>query len=87
MTNTPEIISGRYAEPFRDVDPIREDGSVNWRAAMMADPGVKKCEHCDTYYWNLARIMRCTNGVCRARLGDGVEDGRHPAPSPIGQGT
>ena len=69
MTNKPEIISGEYAEPFGAVSPVRDDGSINWGAAMRADPGVKKCG-CGTFYWNLARIMRCTK--CGAEFGDGV---------------
>jgi hypothetical protein len=70
--NQPEIISGAYADPFPDApSPVRDDGSVNWGAAMRADPGIKKCGRCGTYYWNLARVMRCTK--CGAEFGDGVE--------------
>jgi len=38
----------------------REDGSVNWRAAACADPGVIKCPKCDTYYWAEGTKVRCT---------------------------
>ena len=77
MTNTPEIVSGAYADPFpKDLpSPVNDDGSINWGAAMLADPGIRKCGHCDTYYWNLARVMRCTK--CGATFGDGVEGGYH----------
>jgi len=70
MTNTPIIISGEFKEPFKDVNPILDDGSVNWGAAMLADPGVKKCGDCNTFYWNLARVMRCEK--CGALFGEGV---------------
>ncbi len=72
MTNTPEIISGEYADPFPDVNPIRDDGTVNWGAAMWADPGIKKCDECGTPYWNLARVMRCPK--CKTIFGEDEDD-------------
>ena len=74
MTNQPIIISGEYPDPFpKDASEniTHEDGSINWYAAFNADPGVRKCEHCNTYYWNLAKVMRCPK--CNIEFGDGVE--------------
>ena len=38
---------------------VRSDGSVNWRAAMYADPGVTKCPGCETYYWAEGTRLEC----------------------------
>lgn len=38
----------------------REDGSVNWKAAANADPGVTSCPECKEYFWDEARYLECT---------------------------
>jgi hypothetical protein len=37
-----------------------EDGSVNWRAAFSADPGVCSCPACHEHFWAWGRVIRCT---------------------------
>jgi len=36
-----------------------EDGSVNWGAALYADPGATKCPNCEEYYWAEAELLEC----------------------------
>jgi hypothetical protein len=40
---------------------MREDGTVNYRAAACADPGVTTCPACGRYHWNIGRWHKCTN--------------------------
>jgi len=36
------------------------DGSINWKAAFSADPGVCTCPNCREYFWAWGRLIRCT---------------------------
>jgi hypothetical protein len=68
-----KIISGALKDPFSEeaaANVIDDQGEVNWRAAMWADPGVKSCPKCKTHYWNEAAVMECTD--CGAQFGDGL---------------
>ena len=38
---------------------VDEDGHVNWRAAMAADPGVMRCPGCEEWLWKEGRQVRC----------------------------
>ena len=38
---------------------VREDGSVNWRAAFGADPGCCSCPKCKEYLWSCGLILKC----------------------------
>lgn len=51
---------GGCAEASKHVQS--KDGSVNWRAAFYADPGLKKCPACDRYLWNEGARMECPCG-------------------------
>ena len=39
---------------------IREDGSVNMKAAMFADPGITTCPKCGQDHWAEGERQRCT---------------------------
>jgi hypothetical protein len=69
------IISGAYPDAFNKdaFDNIaNEDGSINWRAAMWADPGVKSCPQCKAHFWNEADVLECPD--CHIQFGNGVTD-------------
>jgi len=38
---------------------MHEDGSVNWKAAFSADPGVCRCPGCGEYYWWEGELLEC----------------------------
>jgi ssDNA-binding Zn-finger/Zn-ribbon topoisomerase 1 len=38
---------------------VREDGSINWRAASKADPGVMHCPICQLYLWREGEKVKC----------------------------
>jgi hypothetical protein len=40
---------------------VNDDGSINWGAAMSADPGVSKCPGCEKFFWAEAEHLECTN--------------------------
>jgi hypothetical protein len=37
------------------------DGSVNWRAAFGADPGVMSCPACGELYWHWGVVAKCAD--------------------------
>lgn len=39
---------------------VAEDGSVNWRAAFFADPGVMSCPECKVMFWREGKLVKCT---------------------------
>lgn len=41
---------------------VRGDGTVNWRAAFAADPGVTKCPACHRYLWWEGASLQCVCG-------------------------
>ncbi len=41
---------------------VSSDGTVNWRAAFAADPGVTECPGCKESVWAEADVMRCDCG-------------------------
>lgn len=45
----------------------RDDGSINWRAALSADPGVVRCNKCERYLWNESDTLQCPCGnvICQ----------------------
>ena len=38
---------------------VQPDGSVDWRAAAFADPGIMKCPGCGAYLWLEGWRVRC----------------------------
>jgi len=40
-------------------DVVDDDGNVNWRAAMMADPGVMSCPACEAHLWAEGHEVEC----------------------------
>jgi predicted RNA-binding Zn-ribbon protein involved in translation (DUF1610 family) len=36
-----------------------DDGSVNWRAAFSADPGVMSCPNCAVHLWREGTDVEC----------------------------
>ena len=38
----------------------RKDGSINWKAASMADPGICSCPACGRSHWKEGTKQRCT---------------------------
>jgi len=38
---------------------VDEEGEVNWRNAMNADPGVMKCPNCDVLLWREGEFVEC----------------------------
>lgn len=69
-----KIISGAYPNCWGNPNAnlVLSDGSVNWGAAHIADPGVKKCPGCDTFVWNEGSIMECPD--CHTQFGDGKKE-------------
>lgn len=66
------IVCGKYDDAWdkNAADHVvNDDGSINWRAAFFADPGVKSCPRCKTYFWNEAAVMECPD--CHVQFGDG----------------
>ncbi len=64
------IVSGEYKDNFGSFDNIaNDDGSINWGAAMRADPGVKSCPSCKGHFWNEAAVLECPD--CKIQFGDG----------------
>ncbi len=45
------------AEAMKHV--VNQDGTVNYRAAMYADPGVMQCPHCNEYHWREGVRVEC----------------------------
>jgi hypothetical protein len=43
---------------------IRSDGSVNWGAAMAADPGCVSCPACGVHHWREGDVVRCSMPDC-----------------------
>ncbi|OPZ66111.1 MAG: hypothetical protein BWY85_00047 [Firmicutes bacterium ADurb.Bin506] len=39
---------------------VRQDGTVNYRAAACADPGVCACPACGRYHWSIGFWHQCT---------------------------
>lgn len=64
-----KIVSGELdPEPYLEAAKhvVREDGTVNWRAAFYADPGCCSCPYCDEIYFILAEVMEC--GKCQGHF-------------------
>jgi uncharacterized Zn finger protein (UPF0148 family) len=38
---------------------INNNGSINWTAAMLADPGVMSCPSCGIHLWWEGKRVRC----------------------------
>jgi len=67
------IISGAYDNSDckeHAANVVDDNGNINWGAAFRADPGVRKCHGCSTYYWNEAKVMECPD--CKSQFGDGT---------------
>jgi hypothetical protein len=66
--HSPKIIHGTpfdwntAAEAANNI--ANEDGSINYRAAFYADPGVTKCPNCYEYYWREGIIVQCLACKC-----------------------
>lgn len=63
---------------------MRDDGTVNWRAAFFADPGVTSCPVCKEYLMHEGSILECVCGVIfntssKEIVPEPNEDKRNPA--------
>lgn len=53
----PEVDWEPYDEIGKHVQG--DDGSINWRAAMAADPGCISCPACDETLWRFGQVVEC----------------------------
>lgn len=54
----------RGEEAMKNV--VNSDGSINWGAAAVADPGVTHCPVCSTKFWAEGTRLECT--VCKTHF-------------------
>ncbi len=72
MSRHAKTISGAYENCWGSGESlVLPDGEINWGAERRADPGVRQCPGCGTYFWNEAAAMECTS--CHTQFGDSVK--------------
>lgn len=65
----PIILRGRpfdWEEGARYASQVQnDDGTINWRAAFSADPGVHQCPACGLFMWREGEVVMCPDcGRC-----------------------
>jgi predicted RNA-binding Zn-ribbon protein involved in translation (DUF1610 family) len=56
----PIILDGPAFPWGQEQNPaVRDDGTVDWRAAMNSDPGLMTCPGCGVYLWAEGNRVRC----------------------------